>query len=150
MREIGFDGYAIDFVDCAPAMRSFLTRDCQFHRTVSAYLIPLNRICNSRCVRRPAHCTPTEPRRPRTRDGSSLPYRRRQLHPWQHTEHGHALAIRPTSPAESHARRASSAHPRRTRRFVPSLLPTYLTLIVRSPLLHSGPCCTAKRRAQNR
>ncbi|KAN0134136.1 hypothetical protein V8E53_004519 [Lactarius tabidus] len=33
MREIGFDGYAIDFVDCAPAMRSFLTRDCQFHRT---------------------------------------------------------------------------------------------------------------------
>ena len=36
MREIGFDGYAIDFVDCPPAMRSYLTRDCQFHRTVSA------------------------------------------------------------------------------------------------------------------
>lgn len=33
MRDIGFDGYAIDFVDCPPAMRSYLTRDCQFHRT---------------------------------------------------------------------------------------------------------------------
>ena len=34
MRELGFDGYAIDFVDCPHAMRGFLTRECQLHRTV--------------------------------------------------------------------------------------------------------------------
>ncbi|KAI9442797.1 P-loop containing nucleoside triphosphate hydrolase protein [Lactarius psammicola] len=33
MREIGFDGYAIDFVDCPPAMRAYLMRECQLHRT---------------------------------------------------------------------------------------------------------------------
>jgi len=34
MRELGFDGYAIDFIDCPQAMRSFLMRECQLHRTV--------------------------------------------------------------------------------------------------------------------
>jgi hypothetical protein len=34
MRELGFDGYAIDFVDCPHAMRVFLMRECQLHRTV--------------------------------------------------------------------------------------------------------------------
>ncbi|KAI0290728.1 P-loop containing nucleoside triphosphate hydrolase protein [Russula brevipes] len=36
MRELGFDGYAIDFVDCPPAMRGFLIRECQLHRTAIA------------------------------------------------------------------------------------------------------------------
>ena len=47
MREIGFDGYAIDFVDCPPAMHTYLVRDCQFHRTVSLHLLLLNP--HSRC-----------------------------------------------------------------------------------------------------
>ncbi len=47
MREIGFDGYAIDFVDCPPAMRAFLIRDCQLHRTVSLHIVPSNP--QSRC-----------------------------------------------------------------------------------------------------
>jgi hypothetical protein len=34
MRELGFDGYAIDFIDCPQAMRGFLMRECQLHRTV--------------------------------------------------------------------------------------------------------------------
>ena len=34
MHELGFDGYAIDFVECPQAMRGFLTRECQLHRTV--------------------------------------------------------------------------------------------------------------------
>ena len=34
MRELGFDGYAIDFVDCPHAMRGFLMRECHLHRTV--------------------------------------------------------------------------------------------------------------------
>jgi structural maintenance of chromosomes protein 5 len=34
MHELGFDGYAIDFVDCPQAMRGFLMRECQSHRTV--------------------------------------------------------------------------------------------------------------------
>jgi hypothetical protein len=34
MRELGFDGYAIDFIDCPQAMRNFLMRECQLHRTV--------------------------------------------------------------------------------------------------------------------
>jgi hypothetical protein len=34
VRELGFDGYAIDFIDCPPAMRGFLMRECQLHRTV--------------------------------------------------------------------------------------------------------------------
>jgi hypothetical protein len=34
MRELGFDGYAIDFVDCPHAMRGFLMQECQLHRTV--------------------------------------------------------------------------------------------------------------------
>lgn len=39
MRELGFDGYAIDFIDCPQAMRGFLMRECQLHRTVRpAYL----------------------------------------------------------------------------------------------------------------
>ncbi|KAI9434892.1 P-loop containing nucleoside triphosphate hydrolase protein [Lactarius indigo] len=33
LHEIGFDGYAIDFVDCPPPMRAFLMRECQLHRT---------------------------------------------------------------------------------------------------------------------
>ncbi len=36
MRELGFDGYAIEFVDCPHAMRAFLMRECQLHRTVRA------------------------------------------------------------------------------------------------------------------
>ncbi|KAH9016086.1 P-loop containing nucleoside triphosphate hydrolase protein [Lactarius hengduanensis] len=32
----GFDGYAIDFVDCPPPMRVFLMRECQLHRTAIA------------------------------------------------------------------------------------------------------------------
>ena len=67
---------------------------------------------------RTAHRTPTKPRRPRTRDGSCLSQWRRELHNWHCIELGHAFAIRATSSAESHARRAPSAHPRRTRRFV--------------------------------
>lgn len=39
MRELGFDGYAIDFVDCPHAMRGFLMRECQLHRTVRLALI---------------------------------------------------------------------------------------------------------------
>jgi hypothetical protein len=34
MRELGFDGYAIDFVECPHAMRGFLMRECQLQRTV--------------------------------------------------------------------------------------------------------------------
>jgi len=34
MHELGFDGYAIDFIDCPEAMRGFLMRECQLHRTV--------------------------------------------------------------------------------------------------------------------
>jgi hypothetical protein len=41
MRELGFDGYAIDFVDCPHAMRGFLMRECQLHRTVR----PLPSLC---------------------------------------------------------------------------------------------------------
>ncbi|KAI9462755.1 P-loop containing nucleoside triphosphate hydrolase protein [Russula earlei] len=33
MRELGFDGYAINFVDCPRAMHGFLVRECQLHRT---------------------------------------------------------------------------------------------------------------------
>lgn len=36
MRELGFAGYAIDFVDCPHAMRGFLMRECQLHRTAIA------------------------------------------------------------------------------------------------------------------
>jgi hypothetical protein len=36
MRELGFEGYAIDFVDCPQAMRGFLMRECQLHRTAIA------------------------------------------------------------------------------------------------------------------
>ncbi|KAN0128355.1 hypothetical protein V8E53_013860 [Lactarius tabidus] len=53
MREIGFDGYAIDFVDCAPAMRSFFTRDCQFHRTYGRRL-PQNLTHDLRPARTPS------------------------------------------------------------------------------------------------
>jgi hypothetical protein len=41
MRELGFDGYAIDFVDCPHAMRGYLMRECQLHRTVR----PLPLLC---------------------------------------------------------------------------------------------------------
>ena len=41
MRELGFDGYAIDFVDCPHAMRGFLMRECQLHRTVRLAFIML-------------------------------------------------------------------------------------------------------------
>lgn len=127
MREIGFDGYAIDFVDCPPAMRSYLTRDCQFHRTVSHTLhISRSLLTHGVRARAAANCTPTEPRRPRTRDGRCLPYRRRELYTRQYTQQCHALAIRQTAPAESYARRASSAHTRRSRRFV--LLLPYHTI----------------------
>src|SRR6266404_57565 len=64
------------------------------------------------------HRTPAEPRRPSTCDGGGLPHRRRELHPRQHIEHGHPLAIRAATPAESDARRAPCAHLRRSRRFV--------------------------------
>jgi len=36
MHELGFDGYAIDFIDCPQAMRGFLMRECQLHRTAIA------------------------------------------------------------------------------------------------------------------
>ncbi|KAH9987176.1 hypothetical protein BJV77DRAFT_1070641 [Russula vinacea] len=36
MHELGFDGYAIDFVDRPQAMRGFLMRECQSHRTAIA------------------------------------------------------------------------------------------------------------------
>jgi hypothetical protein len=41
MRDLGFDGYAIDFVDCPHAMRGYLMRECQLHRTVR----PLPSLC---------------------------------------------------------------------------------------------------------
>lgn len=41
MHEMGFDGYAIDFIDCPPALRKFLMRDCHFHQTVSLSLMPV-------------------------------------------------------------------------------------------------------------
>lgn len=34
MSRLGFQGYAIDFVDCPEALKSFLQRDVQLHRTV--------------------------------------------------------------------------------------------------------------------
>ena len=39
MHELGFDGYAIDFVDRPQAMRGFLMRECQSHRTVRPALL---------------------------------------------------------------------------------------------------------------
>ena len=52
MRELGFDGYAIDFVDCPHAMRGFLMRECQLHRTVR----PLPSLCERNLLKlRPGH-----------------------------------------------------------------------------------------------
>ncbi|KAH9983439.1 hypothetical protein BJV74DRAFT_797421 [Russula compacta] len=48
MRELGFDGYGIDFVDCPQAMRGFLIRECQLHRTPIA--LQSNRIDLARAM----------------------------------------------------------------------------------------------------
>ncbi|KAI0264050.1 hypothetical protein BGY98DRAFT_1192298 [Russula aff. rugulosa BPL654] len=48
MRELGFDGYAIDFVDCPHAMRGFLMRECQLHRTAIA--LQTNRLDPARAM----------------------------------------------------------------------------------------------------
>ena len=121
MREIGFDGYAIDFVECPPPMRTYLMQDCQFHRTVSLSSHPTESVLTMRAADR----TPTEPRRSCTRDGGCFPHRWRELRTWQYTEHGHALAIWATSSAEPHTRHPTCAHPRRTRRFVRFAPPQY-------------------------
>ena len=43
MRDLGFDGYAIDFVDYPHAVRGFLIRECHLHRTVR----PAPSLCES-------------------------------------------------------------------------------------------------------
>ncbi|KAI0264300.1 P-loop containing nucleoside triphosphate hydrolase protein [Russula aff. rugulosa BPL654] len=48
MRELSFDGYAIDFVDCPHAMRGFLMRECQLHRTAIA--LQTNRLDPARAM----------------------------------------------------------------------------------------------------
>jgi hypothetical protein len=35
MTQLGFDGYALDYVDCPQGMRWYLQRELNFHRTVS-------------------------------------------------------------------------------------------------------------------
>ncbi|KAI0287939.1 hypothetical protein B0F90DRAFT_1827934 [Multifurca ochricompacta] len=45
---LGFDGYAIDFVECPQAMRAFLQRECQLHRTAIA--LQTNRVDTARTM----------------------------------------------------------------------------------------------------
>lgn len=35
MQQLGFQGYALDFVECPEGLKWFLQRDLQLHRTVS-------------------------------------------------------------------------------------------------------------------
>lgn len=39
MHQLGFNGYALDFLECEDGMKWFLTADAQMHRTV--YVLPL-------------------------------------------------------------------------------------------------------------
>ena len=41
MQNMGFDGYALDYVDYPAGMRWFLMRDVNLHRAVSYHLFPL-------------------------------------------------------------------------------------------------------------
>lgn len=34
MHHLGFDGYALDYVDCPEGLKWFLRRECNFHRNV--------------------------------------------------------------------------------------------------------------------
>lgn len=36
MTELGFDGYALDYIDCPPGMHWWLKRELNLHRTVSS------------------------------------------------------------------------------------------------------------------
>lgn len=38
LKERGFDGYALDFVECADGLRWFLQRELNMHRTVGLFL----------------------------------------------------------------------------------------------------------------
>jgi hypothetical protein len=118
MRELGFDGYAIDFVDCPHAMRGFLMRECQLHRTVR----PLSSLLRNLLKLRPGHSPSNQPSGPRSGDGSCLSDRRGKLHSWQNNEHGYAFAVRTAPPTEPHARCATGACTRRTHRYVYLLL----------------------------
>lgn len=42
MEELGFDGYAIDYVECAPGMKWWLKRELNLHRTVCRSLLFLH------------------------------------------------------------------------------------------------------------
>jgi len=46
MRELGFDGYALDYVECPPAMRWFLMREVNLHRTAVS-LAPIKDLNNA-------------------------------------------------------------------------------------------------------
>lgn len=42
MRRLGFDGYALDYVECPEGLKWFLKKECNFHRNVhliSLYLL---------------------------------------------------------------------------------------------------------------
>jgi len=41
MQRMGFDGYALDYVEYPAGMKWFLMRDVNLHRTVSYLLFPL-------------------------------------------------------------------------------------------------------------
>jgi hypothetical protein len=110
VRELGFDGYAIDFVDCPQAMRRFLMRECQLHRTVRLLLSShgTTLICGA------GHRSAAQPRRCRPRHAYHFPHWWRELRRWQHHEHGYAFAVRTAAAAESYARRTAGARPRGT------------------------------------
>ena len=66
LRALGFDGYAIDFIDCPEGLKWFLCSDARLHRTVSSTLHLLHVRMIDRPVGRQSHLnrnlsTPTRP-----------------------------------------------------------------------------------------
>lgn len=49
MHELGFDGYAIDYVSCPEGLKWFLTTNMNLHRIVSCCFAPLQFV-TTKCV----------------------------------------------------------------------------------------------------
>lgn len=98
MASLGFDGYAIDYVDCPAGMHWWLQRELNLHRTVSFHLGLLD--FEHRIYYISGYRIKWQQRECRESYGSCDPterWRRRYFHQWYDTEQRQPLQIWPKS-----------------------------------------------------
>ena len=116
LRAEGFDGYALEFVDCPEGLKWFLCADVRLHRTVRVFLRCFRRVnAYTDCQSPRAHihigtrgAHPGEGEHDEG-DGDGRARERVQLRHWPRDERRHSLQVRQAVAAEQDDGRAAGA-----------------------------------------